>query len=68
LPALCEAVALARPLPLIAIGGVDLARLVEVQRSGIAGVAVISAVAAAEDAAAAVRALCAGWLEAEAVG
>lgn len=68
LPALREAVALARPLPLIAIGGVDLARLVEVQRSGIAGVAVISAVAAAEDAAAAVRALCAGWLEAEAVG
>ena len=68
LPALREAAALARPHPLIAIGGIDLAKLVEVQHSGAAGIAVISAVAAAADAAAAVRALCAGWLEAEADG
>ena len=68
LPALREAAALARPHPLIAIGGIDLAKLVEVQHSGAAGIAVISAVAAAADAAAAVRALCAGWLEAEAAG
>lgn len=63
LPALREAVALARPHPLIAIGGIDVADLGELRRSGAAGIAVISAVASAPDATAAVRALCARWSE-----
>ena len=61
LPALREAVNLAKPHPLIAIGGVDVARLGALRRCGAAGFAVISAVAAAPDATAAVQALCAGW-------
>ena len=61
LPALGDAVTLAQPIPLIAIGGVDVTGLGALRRSGAAGFAVISAVAGAPDATAAVRALCAGW-------
>jgi thiamine-phosphate diphosphorylase len=45
------------PCPVIAIGGIDLARAASVARTGAAGVAVISAVAGAEDPASAVQAL-----------
>ena len=65
LPALAEAVALAHPLPLIAIGGVDLDQLGGLRRAGAAGFAVISAVAGAADAAGSVRMLSAGWAERE---
>jgi len=61
LPALAEAVVLAQPLPLIAIGGVDLEKLGALRRAGAAGFAVISAVAGAADATTAVRTLGAGW-------
>ncbi len=57
LAALGEIAALAAPLPLVAIGGIDLPRVAEVIRAGAAGAAVISAVAAAEDRVAATRAL-----------
>ena len=54
--ALAEVAALVSPLPLVGIGGIDLRNAESVARAG-AGVAVISAVAAAEDPAAATRAL-----------
>ena len=57
LAALGENAALAGSLPLVAIGGIGLDRVAEVIRAGAAAVAVISAVAAAEDPVAAVRAL-----------
>ena len=57
LTALGEIAALAAPLPLVAIGGIDLPRVAEVIRAGASGAAVISAVAAAEDLVAATRAL-----------
>jgi len=57
LPALGEIAALAGPLPLVAIGGIDLDHVAQVIRAGAAGAAVISAVAAAEDPVAATRAL-----------
>jgi len=57
LAALGEIAALAGPLPLVAIGGIDLDHVAEVIRAGAAGAAVISAVAAAEDPVAATRAL-----------
>jgi thiamine-phosphate diphosphorylase len=63
--ALAEAARLAAPRPLIAIGGVDLARAADCVRAGAAGVAVISAVAAAGDPEAATRALVAALREAE---
>jgi thiamine-phosphate pyrophosphorylase len=57
LEALVEAVREAAPLPLVAIGGIDAARAREATRAGARGVAVISALAAAPDPAAAARAL-----------
>jgi thiamine-phosphate pyrophosphorylase len=52
-----EAARAVAPLPLVAIGGIDLARAAEVRAAGAAGVAVISAVAGADDPVAATRAL-----------
>ena len=54
--ALAEVAARVAPLPLVGIGGIELRNAESVARAG-AGVAVISAVAAAEDPAAATRAL-----------
>jgi len=59
--ALAEAVRLAAPLPLVAIGGVDAKRAGELRAAGCAGIAVISAVATAEDPVAATRALVVGF-------
>lgn len=56
LEALAAAVAVAAPLPLVAIGGIDVARASDVAATG-AGLAVISAVAGADDPEAATRAL-----------
>jgi len=64
LEALGEIAALAGSLPLVAIGGIDLDRVADVIRAGAAAAAVISAVAAAEDAVAATRALVAAIEEA----
>ena len=47
------------PLPLIAIGGIDAARAASLRAAGAAGIAVISAVAGADDPVAATRALAA---------
>jgi len=52
---------LAAPLPLVAIGGVDAERAGELRAAGCAGIAVISAVATAEDPVAATRALVVGF-------
>jgi thiamine-phosphate pyrophosphorylase len=49
LEALAEIVAIVAPLPVVAIGGIDAARIGSVVRAGARGVAVISAVHAAED-------------------
>lgn len=49
LEALAEAVRLARPLPVVAIGGIDAERAAAVARSGAAGIAVVAAVADASD-------------------
>jgi thiamine-phosphate pyrophosphorylase len=49
--------ALVAPRPVVAIGGIDLARVPEVMRAGASGVAVLSAVAAAADPEQATRAL-----------
>lgn len=49
LDALADAVRLAAPRPLVAIGGLELGHLGEIRALGVAGVAVISAVAAAAD-------------------
>lgn len=49
LDSLAEAVALAAPRPLVAIGGVDARRVADVVGAGASGVAVISAVADAEN-------------------
>lgn len=57
LEALADAVRLAAPRPLVAIGGIDLENAGAAVRAGAAGLAVISAVAAAEDPVAATRAL-----------
>ncbi|HEX5066409.1 MAG TPA: thiamine phosphate synthase [Myxococcota bacterium] len=54
-----EAARAVAPLPLVAIGGIDLARAAEVCAAGAVGVAVISAVAGADDPVAATRALAA---------
>jgi thiamine-phosphate pyrophosphorylase len=61
LEALAEAVRLARPLPLVAIGGIDRERAPAVAKAGAAGIAVISAVAGAADPLAATRALTAAF-------
>ena len=55
LEALARAVRLAAPRPLIAIGGIELRHLADLQRTGIGGFAVISAVVAAKDPCAAAR-------------
>lgn len=54
---LAEAARAVAPLPLVAIGGIDLARAASVRAAGAAGVAVISVVAGAGDPVAATRAL-----------
>ena len=54
---LTEAARSVAPRPVIAIGGIDLARAASVVRAGAAGAAVISAVAGAPDPASAARAL-----------
>lgn len=54
---LVEIARIIAPLPLVAIGGIDLARIPELRRAGAVGVAVISAVAGAADPEAATRAL-----------
>ena len=53
---LTRAVALAASLPLVAIGGIDLTRARSVAATGVAGIAVISAIAGAPDAATATAA------------
>jgi thiamine-phosphate pyrophosphorylase len=63
---LAEAVRLAAPLPLVAIGGVDAARAGALRAAGCAGIAVISAVAAQADPLAATRALVAAFRSAPA--
>ena len=57
LPLLRKVAAEVAPLPLIAIGGIDAWNVDGVMASGASGVAVISAVAAAEDPVAATRTL-----------
>lgn len=57
LPALREVVELVAPRPLVAIGGISAERVADVVAAGAAGVAVISAVAGADDPLAATRAL-----------
>jgi thiamine-phosphate pyrophosphorylase len=54
---LAEAVAVAAPLPVVAIGGIDASKLADVLAAGARGAAVISAVAGAADPEAAARAL-----------
>lgn len=62
LDALREAVMLAAPRPLIAIGGITAGHLASLRAAGAAGFAVISVVAAAADPAAATRGLVAGFI------
>jgi thiamine-phosphate pyrophosphorylase len=50
-----------RPLPVVAIGGIDAANAASVRAAGAAGFAVISAVAGAREPAAAARALIEAW-------
>lgn len=54
---LAEVVRAVRPLPIIAIGGIDLGNLAQVVEAGAAGIAVISAIAAAADPRGAARSL-----------
>ncbi len=49
LEAVAEAVRVVAPLPLVAIGGIDPARIADLRRAGVRGIAVISAVAGAAD-------------------
>ncbi len=58
LPALAEVARVVAPRPLVAIGGIDLPRARSVLGAGARGIAVIQAVAGAEDPAAAVRSFC----------
>lgn len=57
LAALASVVSVATPVPVVAIGGIDLARIHDVRRAGASGFAVISAVVEASDPVAATRAL-----------
>ncbi len=57
LPALAEAVSLAGPRPIVAIGGITASHLVSVRSTGVAAWAVLGAIAAAPDPVAAIRAL-----------
>jgi thiamine-phosphate pyrophosphorylase len=50
-----------RPLPVVAIGGIDASNAASVRTTGAAGFAVISAVAGAREPEAATRALVAAW-------
>jgi thiamine-phosphate pyrophosphorylase len=61
LDALAEAVRLADPRPLIAIGGIRMVHLDALREAGVGGFAVISSVAGATDPSAAVRNLIAGF-------
>jgi len=54
---LAEVVRAVRPMPVIAIGGIDLGNLAQVIEAGAAGIAVISAIAAAADPRGAARSL-----------
>jgi thiamine-phosphate pyrophosphorylase len=54
---LAEVVRAVRPLPVIAIGGIDLGNVAQVTETGVAGIAVISAIAGAADPGRAARAL-----------
>jgi len=54
-------VAPASPWPCVAIGGINLERLTQVRRTGVAGAAVVSAICGQPDVAAATRALRAAW-------
>ena len=51
----------ASPWPCVAIGGINLERLVQVRRAGAAGAAVVSAICGKTDVATAARALRAAW-------
>jgi len=66
LAALRQAVEIAAPRPLVAIGGIEASHLPALREAGAAGFAVISVVAGAPDPVAAVRALIAGFAEAPA--
>lgn len=57
LEGLAEVVRTVAPLPVVAIGGIDASHVAQLHSTGAAGIAVISAVAAAPDPAAATRAL-----------
>jgi thiamine-phosphate pyrophosphorylase len=61
---LADVVACVAPRPVIAIGGIDRSNVATVAHSGAAGVAVISAVAASDDAAGAARELATRFSEA----
>ncbi|MEZ4280241.1 MAG: thiamine phosphate synthase [Myxococcota bacterium] len=61
LEALADAVRRASPRPLVAIGGIEAAHLETLRAIGVAGVAVISAIAAAEDPERAAAAFVAGF-------
>jgi len=58
---LAAVVRLVRPLPVVAIGGIDASNAASVRAAGAAGFAVISAVAGAPEPEAAARALLAAW-------
>lgn len=64
LDALADAVGRAAPHPLVAIGGIDAASVALVRRTGAHGFAVIAAVAGADDALGATRALVEAWSDA----
>jgi thiamine-phosphate pyrophosphorylase len=66
LDALAEAVRLAAPRPLVAIGGIGGEHLAALREAGVGGLAVISAVAGADDPGAAVRTLVSGFAGREA--
>ena len=55
------ALAAQAPVPCVAIGGIQTADLAPLRRSGAAGVALVSSICAADDAAAAARAVLAAW-------
>lgn len=65
LAALAETVRSARPLPIVAIGGIDAEKLGALRDAGAAGAAVISCIAGADDPVEATRRLVARWREAE---
>ncbi len=59
--ALAQAVSLAAPVPVVALGGIDVARVADVRRTGAAGIACIRAVLAAGDPREAATALRSAW-------